>query len=112
LSLKVAEKPSREYCMFLRQLIRQAAMSHHNATGRKIHKVGILSKVQHKIVQLDKRGEWPFGKGQYPSDLTIYRRIEEEVEQADFLVSVAKGSGWYCVNPVLFGAPQKESVDE
>ena len=109
MSLKSAQKPSREYCRFLRQLIREAVMAHHSQSGRRIHKSGIASKVQHRIMQLDKRGEWPFGKGQHPSDLTIYRRIEEEAEQADFIVSIAKGSGWYKVNPVLFEAPQKES---
>ena len=102
MTLRVAEKPTREYCRFLRQLIRQAAMSHHSQSGRRIHKSGIASKVQHQIMQLDKRGEWPFGRGQYPSDLTVYRRIEEEAEQADFIVSITKGSGWYMVNPVLF----------
>ena len=107
--LKVAEKPSHEYCKFLRQLIREAVMAHHSEHGLRIHKVGIASRVQHRIMQLDNRGEWPYGKGQYPSDLTIYRRIEEEVKEGNFLVSIAKGSGWYKVNPVLFEAPQKES---
>lgn len=100
--LSLAQKPNPEYCRFIQQLIKEAVASHHNAGGKKIHKSGIASKVQGKIYALDKKGEWPFGKQAYPTDLTIYRRIEELAEQGDFIVSVRSGSGWYKMNEELF----------
>ena len=75
-------------------------MSHRSSGAVRMHKVGIANKVTYKINQLKKRNEWPYGD--VPSDLTIYRRIEELAEKADFVLSVRKGSGWYAVNPKLF----------
>ena len=99
-SFRTAQRPSDAYCQALYQLIREALMSHHTSGALRIHKSGIANKVSHRIRQLKKRNQWAFGD--VPSDLTIYRRIEELAEQGEFVQGIRKGSGWYRVNPELF----------
>jgi len=97
---RIAQKPSDAYCECLYQLIREALMSHHSSGAVRMHKVGIANRVTRKINRLKKRNQWAWGE--IPSDLTIYRRIEELAEEGGFVQSVRKGSGWYKVNPRLF----------
>ena len=97
--MRRADRPSQAYCDALYQLIREAVASMHHDKYQRMHKEGIASRVQAKIYELQQRREW--GYGDAPSDLTIYRRIEEMAEEGDWVVNVEKGSGWYTMNPEL-----------
>jgi len=96
-----------QYHARLYSLIREVMMAQHNQGGVRIHKRDIAKRVLDKITKLDTEGKvfiirelWPYDE--VPTKLTIYRRVEELAETADFVVSVRKGSGLYRVNPRLF----------
>jgi len=98
--MRRADRPSQAYCDALYQLIREAVASMHHDKYQRMHKEGIASRVQGKIHQLQERREWGYGSA--PSDLTIYRRIEEMAETGkDWVINMEKGSGWYTMNPDL-----------
>ena len=88
-----------ERCACIRRLIKEALQAHHSDGGKRIHKVGVASKVQGKISRLTKRNQFPFG---VISDLYVYRRLEYLAGEDDYVQFVRKGSGWYRLNPVLF----------
>lgn len=102
--LRAAEKPSADYVEALKQCIREAYMSlHSRSKGRlkKMHRVGIASETNLIITRKMKRKEWDYDG--HPDDTTIYRRLNEMANEADFLVFVEpKGCGWYALaNGVL-----------
>lgn len=94
--LKVADKPSREYCKTLQEVIKEAMMGRYNRSKRqlkKIHRVGVASEVMKVITRKMKRGEWSMG---YPDDSTVWRRLNELANEGVFVEYVLpKGSGWY-----------------